>query len=77
MDKKVKQKLDAGSEIFLWLAIEELGGFLWRMNHDLADGRIDSTPGIEKDLILVLHSTNSFPLAEYQRTENSLHRDKR
>ena len=53
MDKKVKQKLDAGSEIFLWLAIEELGGFLWRMNHDLADGRIDSTPGIEKDLIKV------------------------
>ena len=49
MDNDLKEKLDKGSEIFLWFYIENMGGFLWRMNHDLADGRIESTPGIEKD----------------------------
>lgn len=53
MDEKGKQLLDVASEIFLWLYIEECGGFLWRMNHDLADGRIESTPGIENDLIKI------------------------
>lgn len=46
-----KKTLDSASEIYLWVFIETLGGFIWRMNHDLADGRIDSTPGIEKDLV--------------------------
>lgn len=51
MDNDIKDKLDKGSEIFLWFYIEHMGGCLWRMNHDLADGRIESTPGIEKDLV--------------------------
>jgi len=51
MDEKITTVLDSASEVYLWLTIEGLGGFVWRMNHDLADGRIDSTPGIEKDLI--------------------------
>lgn len=51
MDEKIKKTLDEASEVYLWLTIEGLGGFVWRMNHDLADGRIESTPGIEKDLI--------------------------
>jgi hypothetical protein len=51
--KKTNIVLDSASEIYLWLFIEATGGFLWRMNHDLADGRIDSTPGIEKDLVMM------------------------
>jgi hypothetical protein len=39
------------TEIEYWSAIEALGGFIWRMNHDLADGRIkDSTGGIDRDI---------------------------
>ena len=51
MDEKTKKLLDECSEIFLWNYIEGVGGFIWRMNHDLGDGRIESTPGIEKDLV--------------------------
>lgn len=56
MEEKIKKVLDSASEIYLWLYIEGIGGFLWRMNHDLADGRIDSTPGIEKDLVTMRES---------------------
>lgn len=39
------------TELEYWQAIEELGGFIWRMNHDLADGRIkDPEGGIAKDI---------------------------
>ena len=51
MEKDIKKLLDECSEIFLWNYIEGVGGFIWRMNHDLGDGRIESTPGIEKDLL--------------------------
>ena len=51
LSDKLKKVFDECSEFYLWMAIEQLGGFLWRMNHDLADGRIDSTPGIEEDLV--------------------------
>lgn len=34
-----------------WEAIEELGGFIWGMNHDLADGRIeDPAGGVARDV---------------------------
>lgn len=33
------------TELEYWVAIEELGGFIWRMNHDLADGRIEDPTG--------------------------------
>ncbi len=53
IEPELKKTLDECSEIFLWAAIEQLGGFIWRMNHDLADGRIKSTPDIEDDLIMM------------------------
>ena len=49
--EETKKLLDECSEFYLWILIEQTGGFLWRMNHDLADGRIDSTSGIEEDLV--------------------------
>ena len=33
------------TEMEYWEAIEGLGGFIWRMNHDLADGRIKDPSG--------------------------------
>jgi len=33
-----------------WETIEALGGFLWSMEHELCDGRIKSTPELERDL---------------------------
>ncbi len=53
IEPELKKTLDECSEIFLWAAIEQLGGFLWRMNHDMADGRIQSTPDIEADMIMM------------------------
>lgn len=39
------------TELEYWEAIEGLGGFIWSMNHDLADGRMeDSTGGIARDV---------------------------
>ncbi len=39
------------TELEYWQAIYALGGFIWRMNHDLADGRIeDPAGGINKDI---------------------------
>ena len=33
-----------------WAAIEALGGFIWSINHDAADGRIEMTEGVKKEL---------------------------
>jgi hypothetical protein len=39
------------TELEYWGAIEALGGFSWRMNHDLSDGRIDDPSGsIDQDI---------------------------
>lgn len=39
------------TELEYWQTIESLGGFNWRMNHDLADGRInDPTGAIDRDI---------------------------
>jgi len=39
------------TELEYWETIESLGGFIWRMNHDLADGRIkDPTGDIDKEI---------------------------
>ncbi len=39
------------TELEYWATIEQLGGFIWRMNHDLADGRITDPDGaIDHDI---------------------------
>lgn len=39
------------TEMEYWQAVETLEGYIWRMNHDLADERIqDSTGGIAKEI---------------------------
>lgn len=47
--EEIIAKLETEQEF--WEAIEEMGGFLWRMNHDLADGRIEESGGISQDLV--------------------------
>lgn len=44
--------LNALDEISLYFVINECGGFIWRMNHDMADGRIpiESHDAIDKDI---------------------------
>ena len=41
------------TEIYIWSLIEEIGGFTWRMNHDMADGRIpqESHAAIDEDIV--------------------------
>jgi hypothetical protein len=40
------------TEMEYWQCIEGLGGFAWRMNHDLADGRISDPDGsIDKKIV--------------------------
>lgn len=66
IEPKLKKILDECSEIFLWASIEESGGFLWRMNHDLADGRIQSTPGIEAGLI-TMRANQEYAIDQLER----------
>lgn len=41
------------NEICTYFIINEIGGFIWRMNHDMADGRIESSDhaAIDKDIV--------------------------
>lgn len=48
IDAEFKETIDACDEIFLYLTINSLGGGLFYIRHDLADGRIESTPEIEE-----------------------------
>jgi hypothetical protein len=51
LDDETKKELESACEQHIWLTIEGLGGVVWRMEHDLSDGRIESTPEIEEDLL--------------------------
>ena len=39
------------SEMEYWKTIEELGGIIWSLNHDLADGRITTDGKIDDELV--------------------------
>ena len=50
-NKEFKEKITTCSEYNLYFIIDECGGFIWRMNHDLSHGRIDDPSGsIQKDI---------------------------
>jgi hypothetical protein len=48
----VVDNLESLDEIGLYFVINECGGFIWRMNHDMADGRIpeEDHAAIDKDI---------------------------
>lgn len=48
----LEQVIDRGPEAVVYFLIEDLGGFIWRMNHDMADWRIPEKewPGIDREI---------------------------
>jgi hypothetical protein len=38
------------TQLEYWQEIEEMGGILWRVNHEISHGRIEETPELRKDL---------------------------
>jgi hypothetical protein len=57
---KTSEELELLTEQEIYFAINTLGGFIWRMNHDMADGRIESTDGIMKDLDMAQYNIEYF-----------------
>lgn len=53
MEEELKNKLLVMSEIDIFFIIDECGAFKWRMNHDMAHGRIavESHAAIQKDIV--------------------------
>ena len=51
MKPELKSKIESCQEIELYFIIDMLGAYAWRVNHDLADGRVESTPELEKSII--------------------------
>jgi len=51
MNPELKSKIESCQEIELYCIIDMLGAYVWGTNHDLADGRIDSTPELEKSIV--------------------------
>ncbi len=49
-DEEFLEDIKKCDEITLYFMIDVIGGHLWRMNHDIADGRVESTEDIQKDL---------------------------
>lgn len=51
-DQEFQQRIETCSERDLYFTIDFFGGFIWRMNHDMADGRIplEDHPAIDKDV---------------------------
>lgn len=52
IDPEFKQVCEQAPEILLYYTISSLGAFMWKMQHDLADGRIEESELVAKDLIL-------------------------
>jgi len=50
MDEKFEDAILKCSELELYLTIDGMGGYIWRMNHDMGHGRIPSHEAIDKDL---------------------------
>lgn len=49
MTKEQKDQIDKASEDVLYFIINDLGGLMWRINHDLSHGRIDDYPDRDGD----------------------------
>jgi hypothetical protein len=45
-----KKKIEDFPEHIAYFFIDAIGGFLWRTNHDASHGRLDISPGMQKDL---------------------------
>lgn len=77
-EEKFQRQCTTCPEIMLYFMIDSLGGFIWRMNHDMADMRIpvEQHAGIDKDLANVqkqiefaVDHTTRFGLKEPRNSE--------
>jgi len=50
IDQETIDKVEQMSEVHHYLVIEECGGFIWYMNHEMSHGRIPEDPDIIKDI---------------------------
>ena len=55
MSKQINKDVKDLNELELYFLIEECGAFCWRMNHDMADGRIPQSEhaGLDADIVKV------------------------
>lgn len=53
IEQELIDKIDVFPEYECYFLIEDCGGFIWHMNHEIGHGRIQSTPGIEQDILNV------------------------
>lgn len=67
-EKEMRSDILNFTEMELYFFIDECGGFIWRMNHDMADGRIphDDHAGIDKDIARI-HKHQLFALKQLVR----------
>ena len=75
----MKEQIDKYDEMSSYFIINEIGGFIWRMNHDMANGRIptESHKGIDDDIAFMskvqqyaVSQLNRFGVEKPYRNEN-------
>jgi len=50
LSEEEKKEVEEYNECKLYFTIDAIGGFIWRMNHDISHGRIEMSEGIQSDL---------------------------
>jgi len=67
-DQKTRKQIEEADELGLYFMINEIGGFVWRMNHDMADGRIPEKdwPMIDEE-IARLRPLQTFAVSQLTR----------
>jgi hypothetical protein len=53
--KFIDSLIETKNEIKIYFLIDGLGGIIWRLNHDMGDGRIEKSewPKLDKDIVLM------------------------
>lgn len=71
------EKVKNGNELDVYMSINSIGHFIWRMNHDTADGRIELKPELLHDLMeaqyaieFAVFNTNRFGVNVKKGTES-------
>jgi hypothetical protein len=79
-EEQFQQLCKSCPEILLYFTINELGGFIWRMNHDMADFRIaaEDHPAVSQDVTkaqvqiqFAVDQTTRFGVSMPRNTESS------
>lgn len=49
-EEAMEKLINEGHEALFYFAIDQIGAYVWRTNHDLCHGRYESTPSIDEAL---------------------------